>query len=349
MAFEKFMRILRTPLITGIVVAVVAIASLTAIPEVRTRISSNLEFGANFFLFDDDEARDNVQPGAKKPNAFKRIFTAPVRVMARLFRKKDDNVAAMKKISEKDMEKVKVVPMSRTRDGLQDQIADSGGITREATTAEAASQNLFDDAVELHDRNRLDSAIEKLVAATVLHPNFAEAYNLLAVCYDEKGQYKAAQDEYKKALQVESNNARFLNNLGYSYYLSGDYGNAVKWYGKGIKVTPNDRRMHNNIGLAYGRKGDFKKAREHFVIAVGETGADLNLGYVYSQQGRFDDAIRHYESALKAQPQSLSAMSNLSQLYERTGRLREAGILSEQFKKLSVSAQQKQQTVDQQQ
>jgi hypothetical protein len=28
-----------------------------------------------------------------------------------------------------------------------------------------------------------------------------------------------------------------------------------------------------------------QKAREHFIIAVGETGAHLNLGYLFNQQG----------------------------------------------------------------
>jgi Flp pilus assembly protein TadD len=248
------------------------------------------------------------------------------------------------------MEKMKVIPVNRAQDGAPGEIADAGaGLAPEATTAEAAAKNLFDDAIELHDKGRLDGAVEKLVAATVLQPNHAEAFNLLAVCLDEKGQYRLAQEEYKKALKIEPNNARFLNNLGYSYYLSNDFGGAVKYYKKGLKITPNDRRMHNNIGLAYGRRGDYDKAKEHFLVAVGETGANLNLGYVYSQQGKFDEAIRHYETALRAQPQSLPALSNLAQLYERTGRLREAASLNEQYKKLAVAAQQKDQTVDQDQ
>lgn len=43
------------------------------------------------------------------------------------------------------------------------------------------------------------------------------------------------------------------------------------------------------------------------------------------------------------QPQSLAALSGLIPLYERTGRLREAAYASEMHKKLSASAQQKQQ------
>src|SRR5262245_17802929 len=124
---------------------------------------------------------------------------------------------------------------------------------------------------------------------------------------------------------------------------------ATKCDSKGSSSPPNDRRMHNTVRLAYGRKCDYVKARRHFIVAVGETGANLNLGYVYSQQGKYDDAIKRYEAALHAQPQSLPALSNLASLYERVGRLREAATLSEQYKRLSASSQQKEQAVDQNQ
>jgi len=358
MAWNKFFRCLRQPAITSVVVIALALVAVVAVPSLRSRVSSSLDSGANLFLFDDDpsenasgeaspEGKDGARAEDKKSSGFKRVITAPVRLFARLFRGKNNNEMAMKKASEKDLEKMKVIPMSRAQNGV---IADAGsGLAPEATTIEAAAKNLFDEAIEMHDKGRLDGAVEKLVAATVLQPNFAEAFNLLAVCYDEKGQYRLAQEEYKKALKIEPNNARFLNNLGYSCYLSNDFAAAVKYYNKGLKITPNDRRMHNNIGLAYGRKGEYDKAKQHFVIAVGETGSNLNLGYVYSQQGKFEDAIKHYEAALRSQPQSLPALSNLAGLYERTGRLREAATLTEQYKKLAVAAQQKDQTVDQDQ
>jgi Flp pilus assembly protein TadD len=363
MARKKSFRYLRQPAITAVIAIALALVAVVASPTLRSRVSSSLNSGANFFLFDDlfdddmsenasDEAeaspdgKAGVRAEGKKSNGFKRVMTAPVRLFARLFRGKTNNDMA-KKASEKDLEKMRVVPMNRAQNGV---IADAGGgVAPEATTAETASKNLFEEAIGLRGKGRLDGAIEKLVAATVLQPNYAEAFNLLAVCYDEKGQYNPAQEEYKKALKIEPNNARFLNNIGYSRYLANDFGDAIKYYSRGLKITPNDRRMHNNIGLAYGRKGDYDKAKRHFMIAVGETGANLNLGYVYSQQGKHEEAIKHYEAALRAQPQSLPALSNLASLYERVGRLREAATLSEQYKRLSVSAQQKDQTVDQNQ
>ncbi|MEO6725452.1 MAG: tetratricopeptide repeat protein [Blastocatellia bacterium] len=345
MTMHKIYRSLCHPVIATIAVAALAVGAITAVPSVRTYFVANLNSSANLFLFDDESGTGETSTG-KKDNAIKRVFGAPFRMVARMFKRKDDGLA-MKKVNEKDIEKIKVIPMNRTQHSTPGQLADtSNSITTEATTAELAAQTLFEEAVDLHDQSRLDGAIEKLVAATVLQSNFPEAYNLLGVCYDEKNQYESAQEQYKKALKIEPNNARFLNNAGYSYYLAGEFGNSIKHYNRGLKITPNDRRMHNNIGLAYGRKGEFDKAKQHFTVAVGEVGANLNLGYIYSQLGKYDEAIKSYETALKMKPDSLPAMSNLAQLYDRTGRLRDAAVLHDQYKKLSVAEKEKEQVGD---
>ncbi|MDX2042543.1 MAG: tetratricopeptide repeat protein [Acidobacteriota bacterium] len=341
---KKIFRSLRHPVMATVVVAAMSLGVVSTVPGIRNQVVSNLDSGSNFFWFDD--APESGDPsGQKKGNALKRVFGAPFRLMARMFKRNDNNNVA-KKMSDKDLEKMKVVPISRSQNGTPDQIADTNGTAAEATTVELAAQNMFEEAVELHGKGRTDGAMEKLIAATVLQPNFSEAYNLLGVCYDEKGQYESAQAEYKKALKVEPNNARFLNNIGYSFYLANDFGDSVKYYKRGLKITPNDRRMHNNIGLAYGRKGDYDKAKDHFVVAVGEVGALLNLGFIYSQDGKHDDAIKSYQAALKIKPDSLQAMSNLAQLYERKGWLREAGALQAQYKKLSDEEKNKDQVVD---
>jgi Flp pilus assembly protein TadD len=351
MTMQKIYRSLRQPgmaVIATIAVAALAVGAVTAVPSVRTHFVANLNSSANLFLFDDESGTGDTSAD-KKDNAIKRVFGAPFRMVARMFKRKDDSLA-MKKPTEKDIEKMKVIPMNRTQHstpGQPGQIADmSNSLTTEATTAELAAQTLFEEAVDLHDQSRLDGAIEKLVAATVLQSNFSEAYNLLGVCYDEKSQYESAQEQYKKALKIEPNNARFLNNAGYSYYLAGEFGNSIKHYNRGLKITPNDRRMHNNIGLAYGRKGEYDKAKQHFTVAVGEVGSNLNLGFIYSQLGKYDEAIKSYETALKMKPDSLPAMSNLAQLYDRTGRLRDAAVLHDQYKKLSVAEKEKEQVGD---
>ena len=347
-------RFFTKPAVAAALTMVALLVGLVAMPGIRENIAENLTSTEAFLYGVTDntgKTDSNGKTEAKKQNTFKKIVTAPVRFVARLFRsgnsdKPQIDVAKKQQQDELKSPEFKAAPVNRTTNGLPSETS-SAPEPVSASTMAAAADKLFEEAIELHGKGRLDAAMEKLNGALMLNADNAEAFNMLAVCYDEKGQYKQAQEEYKKALKLAPENGRFLNNLGYSYYLSGDYGNAVKWFNKGLKGTPDDKRLHNNLGLAYGRKGDFDKAREHFVLAVGDLGANLNLGYVYSQHGKYDDAIKSYEAALQAQPSSLPALSNLAQLYERTGRLREAAALNEQYKKLAVTNQQREQTVDQ--
>jgi Flp pilus assembly protein TadD len=329
---------------TAAILLALSIAIPFSSPTLRERLLPAIGSASTFQAVDDEAASD--QPSSdKQSGGFKKVVTAPVRLFARLFKGKDkearqsQNLVASKP-TEKQIENFKAASMIRTRDGVSGDGQAENNTSVVAANTERAAAAFLDEAIELHEKGQVDTAIEKLVAAIALRPGYADAYNLLAVCYDEKGQYRTAQEEYKRAVKLEPLNARFLNNLGYSYYLAGDYKDATKYYKKALKITPNDRRVHNNLGLAYGRKGDYARANEHFLIAVGEIGAHLNLGYIYGQAGRYEDAIKEYELALRSQPQSLAALSNLAQLYERTGRLREAAILNDRFKKLSVSTQQ---------
>jgi Flp pilus assembly protein TadD len=253
----------------------------------------------------------------KDGSTFKKIVTAPVRLFVRLFRRENNNVAKTP------------TPANEA--------ATKGG-SDVATAIEREAAEIFNQAVELHEKKQLDAAIAKLTAVVGMQPNNSEAYNLLGVCYDEKGQFRAAQDEYKKATKLEPINARFLNNLGYSYYLANNDKQAIKWYQKALKFTPDDRRIMNNLGLALGRRGEFAKAKEQFVKAVGEHGAYLNLGFIYSQQGRYQQAIEQFEAALKLQPSSLVTMNSLAQVYNRVGRARESEMLQEQSRKLASSS-----------
>lgn len=328
---EPRMKIRISPRLAAVVALatlVFAVALSLATPEWRS------------FLFNEPESAALLNAPANRANGntFKRLVSAPVRLFARIFRP-DENKQA------KRPDNYTVKPGLILKDGVDVPGAPADAIPA-ATNAERTAANAFDQALDLHEKRQLDAAIGKLVAAVALQPNYAEAYNLLGVCYDEQGRYAQAQEEYKKAVKLEPVNARFLNNLGYSYYLAGNDGQAIKWYTKALRFTPDDKRVYNNLGLAYGRKGDYKQARTAFTKAVGEQGAQLNLGYIYSQQGRYQQAIEQFEAALRTQPNSLVALGSLSQLYDRVGRVREAAMLSEQYKKVVASGVPRDQTAE---
>lgn len=366
---RKIFSLLREHTLTALIIVGLFALAPMSIPALRSELISAIHPNATIAHIDgepDDLAEDASEPvdpasppaPGDKPGLFKRLITSPARLMTKLFRGKDrnqkDQSARLSRPTAKDIEKFRSVPVSRTRDGMGSEVAREELYTSSASaaatpatpaplaesiaaTVERTAANLFDQATELQEKGLIDNAIERLGQALTLKPNLAEGHNLMGVCFDQKTMFVAAQSEYHQAIKIESGNPRFLNNLGYSYYLAGDNANAVKWYKKALKYTPDDKRLHNNIGLAYGRKGESKKALEHFTRSVGEAGSHLNLGYVLNQQGRSEDAIKEYETALRLQPQSLTALSSLVPLYERTGRLREAAYASEMQKKISIS------------
>jgi Flp pilus assembly protein TadD len=374
MTFEQIRRQISRPVVAGSAAILLIVGIVAGLAPYRQEVVDYLQVGSERLLVEglleedvspDEETAEgeNVEEaggedtpekteGARNRSGFKRVMTAPVRLVFGLFRRKKDPLA-VRKATKDDLEKMKMIPLQRTRTGSPD-VPDlmAGPASPEsspATVAQSAARKLFDEAVQLQDQGKIDAALEKLVAASVLQPDHAETYNLLGICYDQKRQYGTAQAEYAKAIEHDRNNARYLNNLGYSYYLAGNDKVAVKWYRKGLKASPQDRRLHNNLGLALGRRGDYSKAREHFVLAVGESGAHLNLGYILGQQGKYEEAIQHYQVALRGQPGSLPAMSQLAQLYERTGRLREAAQVGEEYRRLAAIQQQKEALVEQQQ
>jgi len=358
MSLQNFKRQYRQSILIISLGMVLLVISIAAIRPLRHGLVSSLEAGREYLLLEAESEIVELEQGEtteadqdgkpRKRGAFRKIVTAPVRLFAGIFRRRQPDSLAIRNANGKDIDGMKIIPVQRTKSSAEMMAdIDQPPVDADATVAHRAAQNLFDDAVNQYEKGRVDAAIEKLTAATALTPAFAEAYNLLGVCYDQKRQYQSAQQEYEKALRVDQDNARYMNNLGYSYFLAGDDGQAIKWFKKGLKETPQDLRLHNNIGMAYGRKGNMSKAREHFIIAVGQTGAHLNLGYLFNQRGEYEEAIRQYQLALNAQPNSLTALGNLAQLYERTGRLREASQIGEQYRKVVAINQQKDQSAAQ--
>lgn len=88
-------------------------------------------------------------------------------------------------------------------------------------------------------------------------------------------------------------------------------------------VTARDPRLTAplvNMGMAYMRKGDNKQAEEvlhqALKLDLGHDVANNELGRLYRQAGRFDDAKKAYLNALAAHPTYLPARKNLGILCE---------------------------------
>lgn len=116
-------------------------------------------------------------------------------------------------------------------------------------------------------RQSWDGAIAAYREAIAASPKDAALWNRLGICYQKKGDAKAARSAYKKALDLRKDYAEAWNNLGTIDHARGKYKPAVSAYGKAIKLNPQDAVFHKNLGAAWLARGDVDRALEAWTEA----------------------------------------------------------------------------------
>src|SRR3989338_6797944 len=86
------------------------------------------------------------------------------------------------------------------------------------------------------------------------------------------------------------------------------------------RTSPSSQQNHNNLGDLYSRRGDLKQAEWHFkkAIEINPSYADAmhNLANTYVMMGKFEEAIKLYEDALKNKPSLWQSQRQLEAVKE---------------------------------
>lgn len=83
----------------------------------------------------------------------------------------------------------------------------------------------------------------------------------------QRGNYKRAEQYYKKALKTHENSPKILNNLGNLSYYSKDYDQAILYYQEAIQAAPSLVSAHYNLSQTYREMLLFKKGDAVFETA----------------------------------------------------------------------------------
>jgi Flp pilus assembly protein TadD len=271
------------------------------------------ETDANIVSDAGSKAGQNMEK-KKDGNRVVKVLTAPFRAFRRLFGGSDEG--KLQRLSEKDVERFQTTPMTRVNDSRTPAGAmpSSTGTAREHLSIGRAFLSA----------GRVNEAIAELSLAASLDPRLSEAHSLLGLAYDRKGLHDHAKESYGRAIKADPEDAQTLNNLGFSLYQNGNYRAAVDKLKRALKLAPADQRILNNLALAQVRLGKHEDAYKNFARAGGELTGRLNTAAMLERLGRDEEAIKHYEAARRAQPNSGVALRRLADLYRRTGHHTEA-------------------------
>src|SRR5437763_10648056 len=125
-----------------------------------------------------------------------------------------------------------------------------------------------------------DDAVKYTERATLLDPKSAAANSNLGVSLDARGEFARAEAAYRHSLDLDPDNATTLLNLGTNLIAQNKGAEAVDILERVIKSA--DTPLHRK------RYGD-----------------------ALAKAGRYDDAVREYEEALKLNPKYYPAMNEI--------------------------------------
>ena len=167
---------------------------------------------------------------------------------------------------------------------------------------------------------KMEEAAKDQKQYTGLKATFDQA----TVLYNQQ-RYSEAAEMFEKALPLakDKNVPIVLSQLAQSYgkaasqeqnrdARSQDQQKAVDTYQKALQISPNDAGLHNNLGSVYAEMGKVDEAKAEFQKAADlnptEAGSYYyNLGVVMVNQGKMDDASVALKKAMDLDPNNANA------------------------------------------
>jgi superkiller protein 3 len=171
-------------------------------------------------------------------------------------------------------------------------------------------------------RKNLLPKLEALKQDAAQHPESADARSELADAYKSFGMFAEAEQEYRKALELEPGNFDHKLSLCVDYAEWGKVDPAVECYKDVVKLKQH-HVLYWSLGAMYDRQGNTQEA-----IAAYQKSLELKpefsfalyaLAAAYMKQGRNQEAVPPLQKLLEVEPKHIFANHALGLVYARLG------------------------------
>src|SRR6267378_935332 len=160
----------------------------------------------------------------------------------------------------------------------------------------------FAEAVDAYDE-----AIQRFQAAGM--PERWSLFYSRGIALERSGQWKRAEDDLGRALELKPDQPLVLNYLGYSWIDRGEnLERGLKMIEKAAELRPEDGYIVDSLGWAHYRLGDYSSAVQFLEKAIELVPEDPtindHLGDAYWQSGRATEARFQWRRALQFGPEA---------------------------------------------
>jgi tetratricopeptide (TPR) repeat protein len=179
----------------------------------------------------------------------------------------------------------------------------------------------------LRAQGRLNDAISTYQLALSMRPEYGEAQYNLANALNESGRPREAAEHFRIALKTMRGSADVHNNLGIALVGEGRTTEAIAEFQAAVALDPDSPVSHRNLADALAAAKQYERAIDEFRRAArldSSGAAAYDLGSLFLELDRTEEAIVAFRASLKQAPQSAEAHNNLGIALGIQGRLDDA-------------------------
>lgn len=188
-------------------------------------------------------------------------------------------------------------------------LAPGGGASPEEAKKNAELKKAFDDGVAASRAGDHDAAIASFTAAAALMPDCHDCYYNIGVSQMAKKDEKAAEESWKKALEIRPDYVEAMNALATLYNNQKRFDEAAamsaKAAGSGGGAGGSADAVYNQ-GIILWNQGKIAEAKAKFeeTIKADPTYADAHyqMGMALLNEGKLPEAVGSFETYLKLAP-----------------------------------------------
>jgi Flp pilus assembly protein TadD len=150
------------------------------------------------------------------------------------------------------------------------------------------------------------------------HEVGVQAWAWLGLVHDDAGEWKAGEAAYRKALTIQPDRDDLHNNLGYCLLSQGRRKEAETEFREAVRLDPHSIVARNNLGSVL--TSNPAEAVENLQSVADPATAHNNLAAAFIEAGKYAEARREIDEALRYNRQHPAALSNLELLSSLDGK-----------------------------